>query len=61
MRDELVEMYRHDARANTWRGTAFGVVQAVNTWAHHKQAVKGATRAERNQEGAITGRFSKLD
>lgn len=61
VRDELVEMYRHDARANTWQGTAFGVVQAVNTWAHHKQPVKGAPRAERNQQAAISGRFEELD
>ncbi|MFE7423424.1 DUF932 domain-containing protein [Rhodococcus sp. NPDC057529] len=61
VREELVEMYRHDVRASTWQGTAFGVVQAVNTWAHHKQPVKGASRAERNQEGAISGRFDKLD
>lgn len=61
IRDELVDMYRSDVRANTWRGTGLGVVQAVNTWAHHKQAVKGATRSERNQEGAISGRFEKLD
>ncbi|MFE5700281.1 DUF932 domain-containing protein [Rhodococcus koreensis] len=61
VREELVEMYRHDVRASTWQGTAFGVVQAVNTWAHHKQPVKGAPRAERNQEGAISGRFDKLD
>ncbi|MFC9840892.1 hypothetical protein ACFVKB_45130 [Rhodococcus sp. NPDC127530] len=33
----------------------------MNTWAHHKQSVKGAPRAERNQEGAISGRFDKLD
>ncbi|MGW4339255.1 hypothetical protein ACWEK5_41670 [Rhodococcus koreensis] len=44
-----------------WRGTAFGVVQAVNTWAHHVQPVKGVPRAERNQEGAISGRFDNLD
>lgn len=61
VRDELTEMYRHDERANAWQGTAFGVVQAVNTWAHHKQTVKGASRAERNAEGAINGRFAKLD
>ena len=60
-RDELTTMYRHDARANTWKGTAFGVIQAVNTWAHHQATVKGATRAERNAEGAITGKFDKLD
>ncbi len=56
VREELVEMYRRDVRVSTWRGTAFEVVQAVNTWAHHRQPVKGASRAERYQEGAISGR-----
>lgn len=60
-RDELTAMYRNDNRANTWNGTAFGVVQAVNTWAHHKATVKGASRADRNAEGAITGKFEQLD
>lgn len=60
-RDELVDMYRRDERAAQWRGTAFGVVQAVNTWAHHVATVKNVSRADRNAEGAITGRFAKLD
>ncbi|WIC88907.1 hypothetical protein SEA_SHAGRAT_38 [Rhodococcus phage Shagrat] len=60
-RDELNRMYFNDVRANTWKGTAFGVVQAVNTWAHHEATVKGATRSERNAEGAITGKFDALD
>lgn len=60
-RDELTEMYRHDNRANQWQGTAFGVVQAVNTWAHHKQPVRGADRQERNAEGALLGKFDKLN
>lgn len=60
-RDELTSMYRNDVRANTWNGTAFGVVQAVNTWAHHVAPVRGAERVERNAEGAISGKFDKLD
>lgn len=60
-RDELVDMYRRDERASQWRGTAFGVMQAVNTWAHHVATVKNVSRADRNAEGAITGRFAKLD
>ena len=61
VRDELTDTYRHDNRAESWRGTAFGVVQAVNTWAHHKQRIKGASRAERNQEATIAGKFDTLD
>ena len=47
--------------ASTWRGRRSPVVEVVNTWAHHKQPVKGVPRAERNQEGAISGRFDELD
>lgn len=62
VRDELTDTYRRDRRAETWRGTAFGVVQAVNTWAHHTQRIKkGKTRAERNQEATIAGKFGTLD
>ncbi|WKN61360.1 hypothetical protein HJ581_0048185 [Rhodococcus opacus] len=39
-------MDHRDARVSAGRGTAFGVVQAVNTCAHHKQPIKGAPRAE---------------
>lgn len=60
-RDELTAMYRHDARANTWNGTAFGVIQAVNTHAHHVATIKGASRSERNAEGAVSGKFAALD
>jgi hypothetical protein len=41
--------------------TAWGVVQAVNTHAHHIQGVRGAERTERNQTLAVTGAFDKLD
>lgn len=61
VRDELTATYRSDQRAEVWRGTAFGVVQAVNTWAHHKKRIKGRSRAERNQEATIAGTFDKLD
>jgi len=61
LREELVAMYRNDPRSNTWQGTAFGVVQAVNTWAQHISSTRGRTRAEKNAEGAILGSFAKID
>ncbi len=30
-------MYTNDSRANQWHGTAFGVLQAVNTFEHHNK------------------------
>ena len=44
-----------------WKGTAFGVVQAVNTHAHHYATVRGATRPERNMVRAVSGGVDTLD
>ena len=54
-RDRLTGMYDHDARVAPWRGSAFGVVQAINTWAHHEQSFKGDDRGERNMTLAVMG------
>jgi phage/plasmid-like protein (TIGR03299 family) len=58
--DALTDMWNHDARVTPWKGTAFGVVQAVNTYDQHMLSVRG-DRAERNMARAITGDFDKLD
>ncbi len=60
-REALVRLWRDDARVAPWSGTAFGVVQAVNTFVHHEQSVRGATRPERNALRAVTGDFDDLD
>jgi phage/plasmid-like protein (TIGR03299 family) len=60
-RDRLEELYNFDNRVAPWKGTALGVVQAVNTYAHHDRNVRGADRAERNAENAINGATAKLD
>jgi phage/plasmid-like protein (TIGR03299 family) len=60
-RDTLQRLYRHDLRVSPWAGTAYGVVQAVNTYEHHEGIVRGAERAERNQLRTITGEFGELD
>lgn len=59
-RDVLNRMWNHDDRVAPWRGTAFGFIQAINTYAHHEQTVRGASRPERNMTRAITGDFGKL-
>ncbi|PSL04111.1 phage/plasmid-like protein (TIGR03299 family) [Haloactinopolyspora alba] len=58
---ELRRLYNHDERVAPWRGTAFGVLSAVNTHTHHMGTVRGASRAERNMERAISGGVDKLD
>lgn len=60
-RDTLNTLYFSDARVNPWKGTAFGVVQAVNTFTHHEQTVKGASRPERNMLRMVTGGVDALD
>lgn len=60
-RDELSTLWNNDARVAPWKGTVFGVVQAVNTHAHHVQTVRGMERAERNQLRMVEGEWSKID
>ncbi len=38
-REVLQRLYRHDERVAPWAGTAWGVVQAVNTMTHHEAVV----------------------
>jgi phage/plasmid-like protein (TIGR03299 family) len=59
--EALRALYNNDNRVSPWKGTAFGVVQAVNTYTHHVATVRGASLAERNAERAITGKVDALD
>ncbi|MEV5896686.1 DUF932 domain-containing protein [Nonomuraea fuscirosea] len=60
-RQALANLWNHDPRVSPWKGTAFGVVQAVNTFTHHEQTVRGAARAERNMHRMVTGGVDELD
>ena len=60
-RDDLRKLWEDDERVTPWKGTAFGVLQATNTWAQHVQTVRGATRADRNMLNAITGASANAD
>jgi phage/plasmid-like protein (TIGR03299 family) len=60
-RDDLENLWSTDLRVAPWRGTAYGVVAAVNTYTHHLQQVRSAHRAERNMERAVTGQVHVLD
>ncbi len=59
--DTLNRLWRRDARVAPWKGTAWGVVQAVNTYTHHEGIVRGTERAERNMLRAVSGGADKLD
>jgi phage/plasmid-like protein (TIGR03299 family) len=68
-RAEVSRMYRYDSRVAPWTGTAFGVLQAFNTWRHHEQGgvagttddQRNANRAQRNALRAITGETDTED
>lgn len=59
--EEIVRLWEYDERVAPWKGTAYGVVAAVNTYATHIQTVKGASRAERNMTKTIMGEWDVLD
>jgi phage/plasmid-like protein (TIGR03299 family) len=60
-RESLTQLWNSDIRVSPWRNTAWGVVQAVNTYEHHTKTVRGATRPERNMTRALTGGVDTLD
>jgi hypothetical protein len=43
--DQLNRLWTDDQRVTPWRGIAYGVLAAANTYAHHLAPVRGATRA----------------
>lgn len=54
-------LWNKDARVTPWRNTAWGVVQAANTFAHHVQSVRGVDAPERNTLRALSGGVDTLD
>jgi phage/plasmid-like protein (TIGR03299 family) len=60
-RDRLQELYRTDPRVAPWSGTSWGVLQAVNTYAHHDAAVRNMPRPLRNMARAVGGEWDTLD
>lgn len=60
-RETLKKLWIRDERVSPWAGTAFGVVQAVNTFNHHEGIVRGTSRVERNLLNAIDGTTEQND
>lgn len=60
-REKLGRLWRYDERVAPWRGTAWGVVQAVSTYAHHEGIVRNMDRGERNMLRAIDGSAEAQD
>lgn len=60
-RDTLWRLWRNDERVAPWRGTAFGVLQAQNTFEHHEIGSRGMSKAERNMLNAVNGKTEAAD
>lgn len=61
-RAEITGLYRGNEMVKPWEGTAWGVVQAVNTYTHHVASVRASTnRFERNMLRAAKGEIGAVD
>lgn len=60
-REELWRLWRNDERVSPWHGSAFGALQALNTYQHHSMNVRGMSRPERNMLNAVNGTIEKAD
>lgn len=60
-REAIQDLYRRDERASTWRHTAFGALQAFNTYETHLSTVRNVERVERNMADVLTGRSFQKD
>lgn len=61
-RYRLDELWNWDSRVAPWSGTAWGALQAFNTWRHHDSRVKGGiNRGVRNMDDALSGKGGVAD
>lgn len=61
-RDALHALWTNDERVSPWANTGWGVLSAVNTYAHHIQPVRlNTVRAERNALRFLEGDTAKSD
>lgn len=60
-RDALYGLWNNDLRVSPWKGTAYGVLQAFNTYDHHLGTVRNMNRAQRNASRAVDGTQAKDD
>lgn len=62
IRNQMFNLWKEDPRVAPWQGTAYGVLQAVNTYRHHFRPTRGETiRVERNMMDALTGVTGESD
>lgn len=61
IRREVSALWHDDPRVAPFHGTAWGALQAVNTWGHHFKTVKGGDRVGRQAGNLISGETEELD
>jgi phage/plasmid-like protein (TIGR03299 family) len=62
LKSEFLTLWREDERVSPWRGTAFGVMQAVNTHRQHMRSTrKGNLIVERTMLESLNGKLERLD
>jgi phage/plasmid-like protein (TIGR03299 family) len=60
--DVIQQLWREDARCEPFRGSAFGVLQTINTWRQHVNPVAlGKDRVAAQYLDTISGRTESLD
>lgn len=60
-RDSVRSLYFNSPMVEPWNGTAFGVIQAFNTYEHHAKTVRGATKVERVFDRVLKGDMAESD
>jgi phage/plasmid-like protein (TIGR03299 family) len=60
-RRELRLLWETSEMVTPWKGSAYGVLAAVNTHRHHMATVRGTDRATRNMERTVLGGNANLD
>jgi phage/plasmid-like protein (TIGR03299 family) len=60
-RDAIVNLYRTSPMVAPWTDTAFGFVQAFNTYNNRQRPVRGALRVERTFERVLSGSLAEAD
>lgn len=60
-RQALTGLYRTNTMVAPWAGTAWGVMQAVNTYNEHMSIVRNVSRYERKITNAIAGKTADAD
>jgi phage/plasmid-like protein (TIGR03299 family) len=61
-RDSIEGIYSRDGRVGVFQGTAWGVLQAFNTYRQHEATIRKSTdRAEKNRMALLTGETGTAD